>query len=226
MDIGGRGNDNNSRENVFLEEDIKFKDPFALFEEWFTLVKNDPRTFEPNAMCLSTVNKDGYPSARFVLLKGYNNDGFRFFTHYTSRKGQEMAENPNVALTFYWEHFRRSVRIEGVAERLPFSEADNYFKTRPYQSQIGALVSDQSKPIESRDVMTEKKKTLMEKYKGEAPRPPLWGGYNVRPHTIEFWQSQTDKLHDRIRFQLKEKNLDDKYVNEGENGWVYQRLAP
>ncbi|XP_019873381.2 pyridoxine/pyridoxamine 5'-phosphate oxidase [Aethina tumida] len=227
MNIGGMRTEYNHRENLFLEKDIEVKDPYVLFEKWFSLVKNDPRTVEPNAMCLATANKDGCPSARFVLLKGYNRDGFRFFTHYTSRKGQEMAENPNVALTFYWEHFSRSVRIEGIAEKLPFSEADKYFSSRPYQSQIGALVSDQSKPIESRDVMSDKEKVLKEKYKeGEVPRPQFWGGYNVRPHTIEFWQGQTDRIHDRIRFQLKEKNIDDKFVNEGENGWVYQRLGP
>nr|CAI5869441.1 unnamed protein product [Callosobruchus analis] len=119
--------------------------------------------------------RDGYPTARYVLLKGYSKDGFIFFTHYTSRKGQQLEENPRAALTFYWEHYSRSVRIEGDVEKLSFDDAEKYFKNRPYQSQIGALCSNQSFPVASRKDMEEIALQLKEKYKeGEVPRPPLW----------------------------------------------------
>ncbi|CAH0555252.1 unnamed protein product [Brassicogethes aeneus] len=227
MDIGGMRHDYNAKNNLFLEENIDVKDPIVLFEKWFTLVKNDPKTVEPNAMCLATSDREGQPSARFVLLKGFGQDGFKFFTHYTSRKGSEIAHNPKVALTFYWEHFSRSVRIEGLAEKLPFSLADDYFSKRPYQSQIGAAVSDQSNPIESREYLSKAEKELRSKYKeGEVPRPPQWGGYIVKPHVIEFWQGQTDRIHDRIRFKLSDTSGESKFIHQGVNGWVYERLAP
>jgi len=184
---------------------------------------------EPNAMCLSTATKDGVPSARFVLCKGYGKDGFRFFTHYTSHKGQQLAENPNCALTFFWAQFSRSVRIEGVAEKLPFSDADHYFNSRPYQSQIGALCSDQSKPIEGREVLANKERELKRQYgEGDVPRPPQWGGYVVVPRSIEFWQGQTDRIHDRIKFRrpINGEKPDGILTHEGQDGWIYERLAP
>nr|CAI5869438.1 unnamed protein product [Callosobruchus analis] len=190
--------------------------------------------------------RDGYPTARYVLLKGYSKDGFIFFTHYTSRKGQQLVcfekryaenvlttfcfqeENPRAALTFYWEHYSRSVRIEGDVEKLSFDDAEKYFKNRPYQSQIGALCSNQSFPVASRKDMEEIALQLKEKYKeGEVPRPPLWGGYIVKPHTIEFWQGQTDRIHDRIRFRRpKENEPDGLLTHQGEDGWIYERLYP
>nr|CAI5869440.1 unnamed protein product [Callosobruchus analis] len=209
------------KNDFFLEDNIEVKEPLDLFNKWFQVVKSDTRTVEPNAI-------DGYPTARYVLLKGYSKDGFIFFTHYTSRKGQQLEENPRAALTFYWEHYSRSVRIEGDVEKLSFDDAEKYFKNRPYQSQIGALCSNQSFPVASRKDMEEIALQLKEKYKeGEVPRPPLWGGYIVKPHTIEFWQGQTDRIHDRIRFRRpKENEPDGLLTHQGEDGWIYERLYP
>ncbi|KAJ8947953.1 hypothetical protein NQ318_021050 [Aromia moschata] len=210
----------------FLKNIWKLRSPFYLFDKWFKIIKNDPRTIEANAMCLATATKDGIPSARMVLMKGYSKEGFIFFTHFTSRKGEELAENPHAALTFYWEHYSRSVRVEGSVEKLPFADADNYFSKRPYQSQIGALCSDQSKPISGRDVLAAKERELKSKYsEGQVPRPP--GGYIVKPNMIEFWQGQTDRIHDRIRFRKpKENEPDGILTHEAEDGWVYERLCP
>lgn len=228
MDIGGMRTAYNDTSSVFLEEEIEVKEPIDLFHKWFQVVKDDPRTIEANAVFLSTCTRDGYPSGRLVLLKGYGKDGFKFFTHYTSRKGQELEENNRASLTFYWGHFNRSVRIEGDVDKLPFSEADEYFSKRPYGSQIGALCSDQSKPVASRDVLVDIAQKLREKHgEGEVPRPPLWGGYLVKPKVIEFWQGQTDRIHDRIRFRFPEEGEPDGVLTkQGEDGWIYERLCP
>ncbi|KAJ8981625.1 hypothetical protein NQ317_000853 [Molorchus minor] len=195
MDIGG--SKDTSERKFLLAEDLEVKEPFHLFDKWFKIVNNDPRTDKANAMCLSTVSKDGDPSARFVLMKGYSKEGFVFFTHYTSRKGQQMEESPKVALTFYWEYYSRSVRVEGTAEKLPFSAADSYFSTRPYESQIGSSASDQRED------------------------------FLVKPSSIEFWQGQTDRLHDRIRFRKPKANEPDGYLtHQAEDGWIYERLSP
>ncbi|XP_072387464.1 pyridoxine-5'-phosphate oxidase-like isoform X1 [Diabrotica undecimpunctata] len=219
----------NSKLVSFLEKDIEIKEPYNLFERWFKLVKDDPRTVEANAMCVSTATKDGFPSARYCLLKGFTKDGFIFFTHYTSRKGKELEENPRAALTFYWDHFNRSVRIEGDVEKLPFSDADEYFSKRPFRSQIGALCSNQSVPVEGRHILEEKAEELASKYKdGEVPRPPLWGGYLVKPRRFEFWQGQTDRIHDRIIFRKPNcpNEPDGILTHPAEDGWIYERLNP
>ncbi|KAK4876074.1 hypothetical protein RN001_012496 [Aquatica leii] len=229
MDISGLRRPYKDRKDAFLEENILEKDPIKLFHEWFEEAKNNPSIIEPNAACLATATKDGIPSARFLLCKGYGVDGFYFYTHYTSRKGQELEENPNVAIAFYWDILNRSVRIEGTAKKLPMSYATDYFKSRPYRSQIGALSSDQSKPIESRTKLTEIAEKLSKKYKeGEVPKPELWGGYAVTPRSIEFWQGQTDRIHDRLRFRFLEKDevVDNVLTHEGEGGWIYERLQP
>ncbi|KAH1017532.1 hypothetical protein HUJ05_008156 [Dendroctonus ponderosae] len=246
MDIGGMRHDYNSKSNLFLEDQLERKEPISLFQKWFEIIRNDSRTVEPNAVCLATctkygnpkeielrelyitLNKDGIPSARFVLLKGFGKDGFRFFTHYTSRKGQELEENPKAALTFYWEHYSRSVRIEGDVEKLPIEDADEYFSKRPYESQIGALCSDQSKPVRNRDALALKEAHLRQIHPiNEVPRPRQWGGYLLKPHTIEFWQGQTDRIHDRIRFRFpKDGEPDNDLTHQGEDGWIYERLCP
>ncbi|KAK9883609.1 hypothetical protein WA026_001784 [Henosepilachna vigintioctopunctata] len=165
-----------SRDNALTEDKISLKEPIQLLNEWFDQVKNHPNILEPHAVCLATATKDGKPSARFVLCKSHSKEGFTIFTHYTSRKGLELEENPYCALTYYWEPFNRSVRIEGVAEKLPFSVADNYFRRRPYDSKIGALCSDQSKTIKDRNILTDKEKELKDKYpsNSDVPRPPQW----------------------------------------------------
>ncbi|XP_045465415.1 pyridoxine/pyridoxamine 5'-phosphate oxidase-like isoform X2 [Harmonia axyridis] len=220
-----------SRENVITDEKLsKIKEPIQLLDEWFELAKNHPNILEPHAVCLATATKNGLPSARFVLCKSHSKDGFTVFTHYTSRKGQDLEENPNCALTYYWEPFNRSIRIEGIAEKLPLSVADDYFKKRPYDSKIGALCSDQSKPIRSRNTLMEKEIELKEKYPDttKVPRPPQWGGYLIKPHTMEFWQGQTDRIHDRIRFRkLKDgEAIDETISHMVEDGWYWERLAP
>ncbi|KAF5306995.1 hypothetical protein FQR65_LT07218 [Abscondita terminalis] len=229
MDLSGIRPSYKDRSNAFLEENIVDKDPIKLFHIWFEEAKNNPSIVEPNAMCLSTATRDGIPSARFVLCKSYGEEGFSFYTHYTSRKGKELEENPNVALTFYWNILNRSVRIEGTAEKLPMSYAIKYFKSRPHGSQISALGSNQSTPIESRAKLVSTTEELANKFKeGEVPKPEFWGGYVVTPKVIEFWQGQTDRVHDRIRFRLLQKDevVDNLLVHKGDGNWVYERLQP
>ncbi|KAF2892560.1 hypothetical protein ILUMI_13620 [Ignelater luminosus] len=228
-DISGIRKPYNTRSNVFLEKDINVKNPFDLFDKWFQEARSNPNIVEPNAMCLSTATRDGKPSARFMLCKGYGKEGFQFYTHYTSRKGQELEANPNAALTFFWPVLSKSVRIEGPVEKLPPSYAEDYFKTRPYQSQVGALCSNQSKVIESRECLVAKANQLKEKYKeGEVPKPESWGGFIVVPAVMEFWQGQTDRVHDRIKFRkLKEgEDVDNIITHPGEDNWIYERLQP
>lgn len=217
------------RQDVFTEEDLAFKEPIGQFTEWFNQARNNEKILEANAMCLATASKDGTPSARYVLLKGFGPDGFKFFTNYESRKGKELDENPKAALTFYWDVLRRSIRIEGKVLRLSEKESDEYFHSRPRESQIGACASNQSTPISGRCVLTSAEQELTTKYSDHIiPRPSYWGGYILIPHSIEFWQGQSTRLHDRIRFRLPENSEkpDGKLLHEGENGWVYERLAP
>lgn len=218
------------KKDIFHESSIDVKEPISLFRKWFNEAVNTPEIIEPNAMCLATATKDAIPSARFVLLKDITEQGFTFFTNYESRKANEIAENPNVALTFYWLPLRRSVRIEGLAEKIARSESEAYFHQRPRASQIGALASPQSQPIPSREYLDQKEQAIKDELGADGVVPlPVWGGYLVRPRTIEFWQGQTNRLHDRIRFRklLKDgEKVDGEVLHEGEAGWFYDRLAP
>ncbi|XP_055908587.1 pyridoxine/pyridoxamine 5'-phosphate oxidase-like [Eupeodes corollae] len=217
------------KKQVFLEENIKVKEPIHLFNEWLEIALKTDEILEPNAACLATVNKDGLPSNRFVLVKEVIPEGFIFFTNYGSRKAQDILCNPNVALTFYWCPLRRSVRIEGIADKISLADSLNYFSQRPRASQIGALASPQSTVIESRKYLDEVESNIKAEV-GENKVPmPNWGGYLIKPSLIEFWQGQTDRLHDRIRFRRgskKVEDVDETMVHCGENGWVYERLAP
>ncbi|KAJ1527224.1 hypothetical protein ONE63_008751 [Megalurothrips usitatus] len=218
-----------TRQELFMETDLVCKEPFGQFKAWFNEACNNPKVEEANAMCLSTASKDGAPSARYVLLKGFGSDGFKFFTNYNSRKGTELDENPRAALTFYWEPLRRSIRIEGKVERLDEKESDDYFHSRPRDSQIGACASNQSAPISGREILSAQQQLLSERYLDEdIPRPGHWGGYIVVPHSIEFWQGQSDRLHDRIRFRVPHasERPDGKLLHQGDDGWVYERLSP
>ncbi|XP_023934789.2 pyridoxine/pyridoxamine 5'-phosphate oxidase [Bicyclus anynana] len=231
IDIGGMRIKYKDKDETFLEKHLVSKEPFGQFKAWFEEACSRKEILEPNAMCLATSTKDGYPSARFVLCKGYGKDGFKFFTNHGSRKAKEMAENPNVAATFYWEVLNRSVRIEGSIERLTEQESTTYFHSRPVPSQIAACTSYQSTPIESRDVLCERERALEAEYMipgKEIPKPTFWGGYIIRPRSVEFWQGQRDRLHDRIKFRkLKEGEApDNKLLHEGEDGWVFERLSP
>lgn len=196
-----------------LDEDNIDKDPFKQFERWFKESINAELS-EPNAMSLATcVNNK--PSSRIVLLKSFNENGFKFFTNYNSHKGKEIEENPNVALTFFWSELQRQVRIEGIAQKVSEQESKEYFNSRPKGSQVGALVSKQSQVIKGRNELDNRYLELLKKYENtEVLKPEYWGGYIVIPDKIEFWQGRENRLHDRILF-VKENNK-----------WAFVRLSP
>jgi pyridoxamine 5'-phosphate oxidase len=189
-------------------------DPVVQFRAWFeNVIEAD--LHEPNAMILATATRDGRPSARTVLLKGYDEHGFVFYTNYEGRKASDLEANPACALLFYWGELERQVRIEGRAVRLSGEESDAYFASRPRGSRLGAWASEQSRPVEDRSILEERVKALEAEYEGrEIPRPPFWGGYRVEPDTIEFWQGRENRLHDRLV-----------YGRIG-GGWKMQRLQP
>ena len=173
-------------------------DPVVQFNAWFeeTLAAG---LHEPNAMIVATATADGRPSARTVLLKGYDERGFVFYTNYEGRKARELDANPACALLFYWGELERQVRIEGCASRISNEESDAYFASRPRGSRLGAWASEQSRPVEDRSVLEERVRDLEAEYEGRGvPRPPFWGGYRVEPDTIEFWQGRENRLHDRL----------------------------
>jgi pyridoxamine 5'-phosphate oxidase len=190
-------------------------DPLRQFAKWFeqALAANLP---EPNAMTLATATPDGQPSARVVLLKAFDASGFTFFTNYESRKGHELTANPRAALLFFWPQLQRQIRIEGTVERLSAAESDAYFQSRPLGSRLSAWASMQSEVIANRAVLEERMRELAQRFAdGQVPRPPYWGGYRVRPLSIEFWQGRPDRLHDRLRYQRLQPA-----------GWRLERLSP
>lgn len=197
-----------------LREEDCDPDPIRQFANWFDAVlKSDPA--DPNAATLATCSADGQPSARIVLIKGFDASGFVFFTNYLSRKGRELQANPRAALCCFWPQFERQVRIEGTVELVSAEESDAYHRTRPRGSQLGAWCSEQSEPVTSRAALEQRLQQLEEQYRDtEVPRPPHWGGYRLKPHTIEFWQGRLNRLHDRIRYRLIDGN------------WVIDRLSP
>jgi len=187
-------------------------EPILLFQKWLSEVVN--LSIDANAFVLSTVNPEGVPSSRVLLLKDVSENGFSFFTNYSSRKSKEIENNPNVCMNFFWKNFERQVRVTGIISKLSDQESEEYFNSRPYESRIGAWCSPQSKVIESRDVLENKFEELKKKYPNEVPRPQNWGGYTISPTQIEFWQGRASRLHDRFL-----------YSKEGEN-WRIERLAP
>lgn len=211
------------------ESQLPSRDPIKLFGAWFTMAKESGTVYEPNAFCICTASKDGQPSARMVLLKGYDDEGFRFFTHRTSQKGRNIAENPKVSMLFYWDSFNRQVRVEGLAKMLPDQIADEYYSRRPHTSQVGAAISDQTSLIESRDALMKKYNDSMNEFKDAAPpRPKTWGGYIIVPNRFEFWQGNTNRVHDRIIFRrpVDGEQVDGKLTKLAENGWVMERMLP
>ena len=198
-----------------LDENSVDRNPINLFRRWFDeAVASGARL--PNAMTLATATGDGKPSARMVLLKQVDNEGFVFYTNYRSRKAAELESNPRAALVFYWTYLDRQVRVEGNITRVTATESDEYFATRPRESQLGAMASPQSEVITSREALEESFRDLDEHY-GDNPvtRPEHWGGYRLAPDSIEFWQSREGRLHDRINF-----------ARQAGGSWVVSRLAP
>lgn len=190
-------------------------DPVNQFQAWFQQAL-DSELPEPNAMHLSTVNREGHPSARIVLLKGIQNRQFVFYSNYESDKGQQMAAHPYVALTFFWAELERQVRVEGPVEQVPPEVSDEYFRSRPRASRIGAWVSPQSHTISDRAELEQRQAELTEKFSNaEVPRPPHWGGFQVKPERVEFWQGRPSRLHDRIL-----------YTRQANGNWKTERLAP
>nr|ACO11167.1 Pyridoxine-5-phosphate oxidase [Caligus rogercresseyi] len=216
-DIGSLRAKYNDPDDTFTEGDLISTDPYKQFKEWFEDVRKKLEFPEPNAMCLATATPQGRPSNRIVLLKKFGPEiGFQFFTNCESRKGKELEENPYASAVFYWETLHRCVRIEGPVKRVAEEEASDYFQSRPLGSQIAATISRQSEVVPSRDYLKDKYEDLEKKVEGAValPKPEFWGGYAIDPEVFEFWQGQSNRLHDRIVFQ---KNGD---------LWDVARLAP
>jgi pyridoxamine 5'-phosphate oxidase len=205
-----------SYEKAALVRDNLDENPLQQFRKWFHEVDDSDGIDEANAMSISTIGKDGFPKTRVVLLKSYNEEGFVFYTNYDSEKGKAILANPNVCLSFFWPITERQVIIKGRAEKVPAEVSNNYFSSRPLGSQLGAMASNQSRVIENRQVLEDELSALEERYRNQEPkRPENWGGFLVRPISIEFWQGRPNRLHDRFLFSLTD-----------DYDWKIERLAP
>ena len=196
-----------------LSEKDALDNPLELFKLWFDQASK-AQCPEPHAMSLATVNSDGAPSLRTVLLKGLENDQFVFYTNYLSQKANEMKNNPQVALLFFWHELERQVRVDGIVQKVPAEMSDKYYYSRPLASRIGAWASSQSERVPDREYLENQEKFYLAKFGENPPRPEHWGGYMVVPHRIEFWQGRPSRLHDRISYTKQD------------NQWVISRLAP
>jgi pyridoxamine 5'-phosphate oxidase len=198
-----------------LSEKDALKDPFSQFDKWWQETIRSG-VDEPNAMTLATASADGMPDARIVLLKGFDTQGFTFFTNYNSAKGMQMLENPRAALVFFWKELERQVRISGLISLTTAKISDEYFNSRPEGSRIGAWASPQSEAIESREWLEENEKKYQEEWADRSiTRPPHWGGYILKPVRMEFWQGRPSRLHDRLLYTLTKSG-----------SWKIERLAP
>jgi len=209
------GNYRKSYEKSALLEETISENPMELFQKWFYEVEASEGIDEPNAMTVSTIGLDGFPKNRVVLLKKYTHEGFIFYTNYLSEKGKAIAENQNVCISFFWPNLERQIIIKGKAEKIAENLSEDYFESRPDGSKLGAIVSDQSSVIPSREFLEEKLAELEKEFEGKKiDRPTWWGGYIVKPVSIEFWQGRPNRLHDRIRYSLEDVD------------WKLERLAP
>ena len=205
-----------SYEKSALAENLISDNPMELFQKWFFEAEASEGMEEPNAMTISTMGLDGFPKNRVVLLKKYTEEGFIFYTNYNSEKGKAIEKNPNVCISFFWPLLERQIIVKGKTEKIARNLSDGYFESRPEGSKLGAIVSNQSEVIDSREILERKLKELEKELAGkEIKRPENWGGYIVKPVSMEFWQGRPNRLHDRIRYRLQE-DLD----------WKIERLAP
>ncbi|HVS94291.1 MAG TPA: pyridoxamine 5'-phosphate oxidase [Mucilaginibacter sp.] len=215
MDQTDIQNIRNEYQAAKLSESDTAADPIKQFDKWFKEALASQQ-HEPTAMTLATATPDGRPSARIVLMKGFDKEGFSFYTNYLSRKGKEIAKNPLGALTFFWDTLERQVRIEGTIEKLSREESEKYFHSRPKGSQVGAVASPQSQEIPGREGLKKKWQELEAQYAGkDIPKPSHWGGYILKPRMIEFWQGRPSRLHDRILYKKTDNQ-----------NWKKVRLAP
>ena len=196
-----------------LHEKDLAPDPFAQFGNWFDEALQSGIAL-PNAMTLATATKKGRPSARAVLLKGFDAQGFVFYTHYGSRKGRELEQNPRAMLLFCWEELERQVGIEGRVEQVPAAESDRYFASRPLGARLSAIVSPQSETVAGREDLETRLEEAAKRWRDAPPRPPHWGGYLLAPERFEFWQGRKDRLHDRLCYR------------KSGGAWKIERLAP
>jgi pyridoxamine 5'-phosphate oxidase len=204
-----------SMETASLRRSDLDPDPVAQFERWYSAVQSAD-VLEPTATTLATASKGGIPSARIVLLKQFDRRGFDFSTNYESRKGRELAENPNAVLLFFWPQFNRQVRVGGVVEKVSTRESDEYFRARPVGNCRGAWASQQSAVLPNREELEARLREVQARYPGDTvPRPPNWGGYRLVPREFEFWQARPDRMHDRFR-----------YLRQADASWKIERLAP
>jgi len=199
---------------TLIETEVE-RDAIKQFDKWWQDAVNSA-VDEVNAFTLATATLDGKPSARIILLKGYDENGFVFFSNYTSNKGNELAKNPQAYLVFFWKELERQIRIEGIVEKVSSEESDSYFASRPEGSRIGAWASPQSSVIENREVIEESVLKYQQEFTGQPiPRPKHWGGYRLKPGLIEFWQGRSNRLHDRLQYTL-----------QADRTWKIERLAP
>ncbi|CAF0904716.1 unnamed protein product [Adineta steineri] len=213
----------------FGVEHLVSKEPFGQFKKWFEEAVEYVE--EPNSFCLSTATKNGIPSSRFLLMKGFDENGFKFYTNYDSQKGKQLEENPVASMCFYWPSMSRSIRIDGRVEKLSETESSEYFYSRPIDSQISAAISKQSQPVPSRQFLLDQRQNYID---NNLPieKPKRWGGFLLIPHTIEFYQGQSNRLSDRIQFRRvtsdtnKDNQIDSTITHQGTHGWIYERLSP
>ena len=195
---------------------LDLNDPFELFEKWFVEAKKKEMN-DPNALALGTASKDGVPSVRMVLLKGFDKNGFVFYTNLNSQKGNEIKENPNASMCFHWKSLLRQIRIVGTLKQVDDKTADEYYNTRAYESRIGAWASEQSKILKSRDELLNSIEDFKKKYnvKDNVPRPKHWSGWNLKPSSIEFWLDGDNRIHERLKYTISKDNF-----------WVRSLLSP